>query len=385
MSSLEIGYLVIAVGVSGLFMVLGVLANRFFRDRIFAGLTPGLVPPLGQTAPVVKVGPGREYSGPVAVSFSPPKGLRPGLVGTIVDGTADMRDITATIVDLAVRGWFRLEAVEAPQKRKKDAKQQKSRDWRISLGTGPAPDDQLNQVERNLVSSFNSIPGAAGRGVLMSEWIGLRRDGFRQAQESLYRETVDMKWYDKSPQATGTGCLATLGGILLGAYCLLMMVSSFSLVTVGCAVLLIGSAIFLNKRLKRRVPRTALGTAAMVQAQGFKRYLATAEADQFSFEEAAGIFSRYLPYALVFGVAEHWGKVFGEVARRNQAAGGSADFDDFSWLGLGIDGIHAIALLADGIGSLGDIGDIVGGVGDMADGLGGVVEGIGDFFSGFDL
>ena len=51
--------------------------------------------------------------GSVAVQYEPPAGLTPGEVGTLVDEEADMRDITASIVDLAVRGYLTIE--ERPQ------------------------------------------------------------------------------------------------------------------------------------------------------------------------------------------------------------------------------------------------------------------------------
>ena len=37
--------------------------------------------------------------------YEPPDQLTPSEVGTLVDNSADMRDITAAIVDLAVRGF----------------------------------------------------------------------------------------------------------------------------------------------------------------------------------------------------------------------------------------------------------------------------------------
>jgi len=41
--------------------------------------------------------------------YEPPNQLTPGEVGTLVDDSADMRDITASIVDLAVRGYITIE------------------------------------------------------------------------------------------------------------------------------------------------------------------------------------------------------------------------------------------------------------------------------------
>ena len=43
------------------------------------------------------------------VEFVPPDGLRPGQVGTLVDFKANPLDVTATIVDLAVRGYLMIE------------------------------------------------------------------------------------------------------------------------------------------------------------------------------------------------------------------------------------------------------------------------------------
>ena len=47
---------------------------------------------------------------------------------------------------------------------------------------------------------------------------------------------------------------------------------------------------------------------------GFRQYLRTAEAEQLRFEERADIFSRYLPYAVVFGETDRWAKAFSSLA-----------------------------------------------------------------------
>jgi uncharacterized membrane protein len=57
------------------------------------------------------------------------------------------------------------------------------------------------------------------------------------------------------------------------------------------------------------------------QSLGFRKYLETAEASQIRFEEASAIFSRYLPYAIVFGVADRWAGTFQKVAEAAAAAG----------------------------------------------------------------
>jgi hypothetical protein len=65
--------------------------------------------------------------------------------------------------------------------------------------------------------------------------------------------------------------------------------------------------------------RTATGSAVAAQAEGFRRYLSVAEGDQLRFEEDQDLFSRYLPFAIAFGVTERWTRVFQDLAARGYA------------------------------------------------------------------
>jgi len=49
------------------------------------------------------------------------------------------------------------------------------------------------------------------------------------------------------------------------------------------------------------------------KVEGFKTYLATAEADQIRFEEGEDIFSKYLPWAIAFDLADRWAKICGDL------------------------------------------------------------------------
>ena len=72
-----------------------------------------------------------------------------------------------------------------------------------------------------------------------------------------------------------------------------------------------GIVLFLGRKM---AARTAEGSAVLAQSEGFKQYLVTAEASQIRWEEAQDVFSRYLPYAIVFGVADRWAGTFQQVA-----------------------------------------------------------------------
>ena len=54
-----------------------------------------------------------EGKGVITVRYEPPKDLTPAEAGTLVDERADILDITSTIIDLAVRGYLKIEETES--------------------------------------------------------------------------------------------------------------------------------------------------------------------------------------------------------------------------------------------------------------------------------
>lgn len=106
--------------------------------------------------------------------------------------------------------------------------------------------------------------------------------------------------------------------------------------------LLIAAVAIAGLSLTRR-SRTPDGMAVLAQAEGFRRYLSTAEAATVRFEEGRDVASRYLPYAIVFGVAERRLKIFDEL----RASGRNPQTAE--WAG-GAD-VHALASMASTMGS----------------------------------
>lgn len=356
--------LLVSVAVLGL-SVWRLQAQRSrLRDEIFAGETPGVI----AAAPVVRT-PKLEYEGPFAVAFSPPRNVTPGLVGLVIDGVVDPHDLTATLVDLAARGYVTIEVVEGRKK-----------DWMLRVARRGDP-DLLRDYELDFLNGI-----FAGRNeALMSEVVGTRPDVFRRAAEGLRVEAARQGWYHQVPDEPAKSnrwpIVLGVGGALFTLFV------SVSVPALAAAAGFVAAGIVGSRVPRGRVPRTAVGTAVRVQSLGFKQYLATAEANQITFEEAADIFSRYLPYAMVFGVATHWAKVFKDVAVQAEAAGVPV-MDDLTWL-LAINAAADLGHLVfalDGLdGIVGGLGEFIGaldGLDGVSDGLGGVLEGVGDFVGG---
>ena len=79
------------------------------RDRRFAGseVDAAMGNASGEDEPVPVL---HRRGGPI--EFVPPDGIRPGEVGTLADEHANLLDVTATIVDLAVRGFLTITEVD---------------------------------------------------------------------------------------------------------------------------------------------------------------------------------------------------------------------------------------------------------------------------------
>lgn len=99
-----------------------------------------------------------------------------------------------------------------------------------------------------------------------------------------------------------------------GLFLTIMLGASFGWGLVGIPIIVAGLALAIMSGKFRS--RTAEGSAYLAQGKGFELYLKTAEADQIKFEEGIDVFSRYLPYAMIFGVADRWAKIFAELGER---------------------------------------------------------------------
>jgi uncharacterized membrane protein YgcG len=273
------------------------------RDRRFAGVTPGVVGQGGaEQEPVPVVG-----AGAVAVQFSPPEGLRPGQMGTLLDERANVLDVTATIVDLAVRGHLRIE--EQPRKGLF-----RSRDWLLVKLPGGKGD--LVEYERLLYSGLFQ----SGDQVLLSSLKQKFAARLAKVQSALYTNVTNEGWFRGRPDKVRRRWqVAGVAVAVAGGWLTFLLGRRLHWAPVGIALTLIGVLLFV---LAGRMPaRTAKGSAMLAQARGFREYIRTAEAEQLRFEERADIFSRYLPFAVVFGEADRWVKVFGPLAA---AAGATA-------------------------------------------------------------
>ena len=299
-----LGWLAMGLGVLGPLLagsLMGLLVWTRGRDEQYAGLTPGLTPGVGDDVPVV-VG-GRAPT--VAVQFTPPEGVQPGMAGTILDEEVNLVDITATLVDLAVRGHLTIS--------RDDRGVFRTDDWVLTRTAPPASAVPLAPYEQVLLDSIF----AGGSRVALSQLKNRFKPTLDAVERLMYEEVVERGWFRRSPERAragwmGLGSLLIFGSVFFGLFVARPMSAVFadSGFPLSPVWFLVGGGVvtgFLVRAMgKRMAARTARGSAMLAQSRGFERYIATAEANQIRWEEAQDVFSRFLPYAIVFGLADRW-------------------------------------------------------------------------------
>ncbi|MGE5287289.1 MAG: DUF2207 domain-containing protein [Micromonosporaceae bacterium] len=292
-------------GLLAVLMVLGTLLVVRRRRRQHAVPAPDLTgaAPAPSAEPVAP--PGSDQS---PMELAPPDGVRPGLAGTLLDGVANPRDVTATIVDLAVRGYLRIE----------DAGGTASGDWRLVWldKTGWLQDYEQIVVD-GLFRNATEVSGAPS--VRLSELGSEFAAQLKRAQDALYAFVTKRGWFTARPDRVRRKWLA-IGAVMFVAGVIAVVVAAYGTHHLGLVPLplaLAGLAMMIGSG---RMPvRTAEGAALARRVEGFRRYLKTAAVAQAPSDGQPGTLYDDLPYAIAFGCTREWAALTGSLARAGQA------------------------------------------------------------------
>jgi uncharacterized membrane protein YgcG len=257
------------------------------RDQRYADLAPGTVPYPGQEVRIVPNDP--DITIPVA--FSPPP-IPVAEAGLLIDGQVDSRETAATIIDLAVRGALTVQSYGRD-------------DFQVTLvdpNRATAPHEMVL-----LTNLFDGEPPGAVRDLSAP---GSLASAHEQMRDSVRNQVAARGWFRKVPSAAATRSIG-FGVIVIGIFASFAV--GFWLLLLLLPLLPIVITLAVIRRKLRRGQRTAEGRAVCDQIEGFRTYLATAEADQLKFEEGEDIFSKYLPWAIIFELADRWAKICGDL------------------------------------------------------------------------
>ncbi len=319
----------VAAGLGLLAIVVGafpVLLRSVGRDRRFVGSPVDVA--FGNADGAEEIVPWGERT-IVPVEYVPPDGLRPAHMGVLQDLRADPVDVTATIVDLAVRGHLRIEEIEKKGWFGKA-------DWRLvrlspaEPNPRPAPWEQmlLDRLFEDATAPVDpapahdpserstSAPPAAdpeGPSIRLSELKNHFASDMAAIRDALYDDATARGWFNGRPDRvvrrwTAIGWVVAAAGVAA-------VYATARYTHFGLAVLPLPLAGLLLVASARWMPRrTAKGTAVLRRAQGFRRCIEESEKERARFAERRNLFSEYLPYAVVFGATEKWARAFSGLA-----------------------------------------------------------------------
>ncbi|MFS8101232.1 DUF2207 domain-containing protein [Lentzea alba] len=231
------------------------------------------------------------------VAFASPDGVLPGQVGTVVDEHVDVVDVTATVIDLAVRNYLWIAEV--------GQENGFSHDWQI-VRRNPA-DSSLSGYEKAVYEAL--LPQGADA-VTVSELRG-RRIELSAVREQLYADVVEKRWFVRRPDAERS--LFWWVGIViavLGVAATVVLALTIGNALFGLAVAVGGVALAFGAR--SMPARTKRGSELLEHVRGLRGYLHGVTPDDVPEADRELVFSRSLPYAVVLGETERWLTTFGQ-------------------------------------------------------------------------
>jgi len=238
----------------------------------------------------------------VAPMYEPPKGLTPAEAGTLLDDAIEARDITSTLIDLAVKGYLKI--IETEDK----VLFMSHKDYTLRLMKPRAEWQNLAAHELEVLN--NIFPEVTAEETSLSSL----KNRFYVALPSIRQEIMDSlkgkDLYSTDPEsAKGLALVGVLvialpfiWGQMTGT---LRLTNSPSVLGVGVLLTILIVVLF-GRQLSAKTVR---GARTRVECLGFKEFMTRVDGDRIK-RMPPDTFEKFLPYAMAFGVEQHWAKAF---------------------------------------------------------------------------
>lgn len=247
--------------------------------------------------------------GPIAVQYAPPDGMTPAEAGTLVDENAAMRDITATIVDLAVRGYLTIEEKETSHV----MGLMHNKDYAFHLKRGANDWTDLKSHEMQLLSGIFSY--GADTDVEMSSLQNKFYKSLPGIKSGIFDALMQRGYFLHRPDYVRSGFM---GGAIVVAF-VLFLGGNYLTQRAGFALLpFVIAAIFSGAIIAAfgwfMPARTSGGAKALAGVLGFEDFLSHVESGRLDrVGETPETFEKFLPYAMALGVEKKWVSAFQNV------------------------------------------------------------------------
>jgi uncharacterized membrane protein len=247
----------------------------------------------------------------ISVQYEPPDKLTPGECGTLVDNEAAMRDITATLVDLAVKGYLTIEQKEESHL----LGLTHSKDYIFHMKKPPAEWASARSHEQEMLSAL--FDDGASTDVALSDLQNHFYTHLPAIRDRIFSALMSDGYYLHRPDTVKQGYIGA--GLLMGGLLVFGGAGYFANAT-GIAV---GSWIFAGVATGAVIcifglfmsARTVTGARALEKVLGFEEFLGRVEKDQIErLEKTPELFEKFLPYAMALKVERKWVQAFAGIA-----------------------------------------------------------------------
>lgn len=219
-----------------------------------------------------------------------PSNLPPGLVGTLLDESADVRDVIATIVDLARKGNLTI------QETRNQGFLTSSKDFEYRL-LGTKVDYRYEEMVLNAMFDGDTVKLSDMKNTFYSK--------LPPIYDEMYKSLVALKYFPENPKAVrsrnmGAGCaIGVLGGLIAFAGIALAFSFTTMLPLLGAAIGVVGLVWVLTSTAMPR--KTDFGAEETAKWKAFAQYLQQIQR-YTDVQAAADKFQQYLPYAVALGI-----------------------------------------------------------------------------------
>jgi uncharacterized membrane protein YgcG len=254
----------------------------------------------------------------ITPQYKPPDGMTPAEIGTLIDNRPDMCDITASIVDLAVRGYLKIEEREQTGL----AGWLKGNTYSFELLRESGEWSELMPHERKLLSGM--FEGALGNVVDLDDLENEFYKHITAIKDGIFNRLLVLGCYDRRPDEVRSAYVGrgiVTGAVLLVALAFLGQSFEFFYFPDGAVIMTAVLTALPIMGFGMVMPaRTIKGARQLEHVLGFQDFLDRVEADHFRrMIDSPQMFERYLPHAMSLGVEKKWARAFDDVYKEPPA------------------------------------------------------------------
>jgi uncharacterized membrane protein len=242
----------------------------------------------------------------VAPMYEPPAGISPAEAGTLLDDTIHPRDITSTMIDLAVRGYIKIE--ETAEK----VLLFTHRDYVFHLLKPQANwGSELAPHERVMLENLF----AGGQETRLSSLKNRFYTAVPVIRQDIMAQLKSKGIYLLDPaSANGYSIVAAIGIVAFFGILQYLRWGNF-LSSIPILIICAGiSAIIFWLFARVMTAKTAKGARTRIAVLGFQEFMNRVDAERLKLMPPT-TFEKYLAYAMALGVEHHWAQAFAGIVK----------------------------------------------------------------------